>query len=852
MPEVTHPTTDPAPATEIAELRLALVCYGGVSLAVYMHGVTKELHKLIVAARAVDRARATGDPTNPFLDPSRSEAAGSDSEAVYFNALMALDAAGHPLSVAIDIIGGTSAGGINGVVLAKALALNASQDSLRDLWIGEGDLRKLLRAPAFAGVAIQGAVAALITLATAWRHTSLLRSPVMSQNLLHALTSMDAADNQGRGGFTSLIPSLRRLQLFVTTTDQSGFDVAVPSGAGGLAQRDRAYAQVMEFRSANRTPDCQPAGLGAPVTAGLAFAARATSAFPAAFAPISRSRFLTEVRRQTDLPTGDFNRIFRYRYPADPIGGPAPVAPARPWWRRLQWWRHSPPDAERMFIDGGLLDNAPFDLVIDAIAREEAHHEVIRRLVYIEPDPAKSLTAAVEAYRRPSRSFAADLMAIKAPLTSHSFLTNLLALREMNARITEIGRIAELQRVEIEKAIVTRVGEVTASMMSDDPQAPMTFLHRLIVLEGAQNISNTFYAEAQSELSQTWRTYQRMKALGIADRIADAVIAAAALPPEALDANAIREAISAHMRARPEWNDGGEALALAVLKPFDTPYRERRFMFILDGINKLYGPDGPQRAEVDELKSTIWTELAKTQRAPENIATGLNLDDFITAAVEFASAPSNTPGARVLPPSLSALIDTLFDDYERGLQDLLPDDNTEIWTQFRDVVERAIAGSPDPSTLAAPLGGGWTENHFRSLAARYLGFSKWDGILYPIMALSRIPQLTPIPVSQFSPLEAQTLRMRAAHRPKLWGATLAHFGAFLKPGYREADYLFGRLDGADLIVRLLGETTGRSPDLDGVAATAMAAIHTAERPTLTRMPETSRQWLDACFSSDAS
>lgn len=25
------------------ELRLALVCYGGVSLAVYMHGVTKEI-----------------------------------------------------------------------------------------------------------------------------------------------------------------------------------------------------------------------------------------------------------------------------------------------------------------------------------------------------------------------------------------------------------------------------------------------------------------------------------------------------------------------------------------------------------------------------------------------------------------------------------------------------------------------------------------------------------------------------------------------------------------------------------------------------------------------------------------
>ncbi len=34
------------------ELRLALICYGGVSLAVYMHGVTREIWHLIRASRA--------------------------------------------------------------------------------------------------------------------------------------------------------------------------------------------------------------------------------------------------------------------------------------------------------------------------------------------------------------------------------------------------------------------------------------------------------------------------------------------------------------------------------------------------------------------------------------------------------------------------------------------------------------------------------------------------------------------------------------------------------------------------------------------------------------------------------
>ena len=34
------------------ELRLALVCFGGVSLAIYMHGVTKEILKLVRASYA--------------------------------------------------------------------------------------------------------------------------------------------------------------------------------------------------------------------------------------------------------------------------------------------------------------------------------------------------------------------------------------------------------------------------------------------------------------------------------------------------------------------------------------------------------------------------------------------------------------------------------------------------------------------------------------------------------------------------------------------------------------------------------------------------------------------------------
>src|SRR5919108_4119534 len=109
------------------ELRLALVCYGGVSLAIWMHGVTKELQKLVQASEAVydGRARPQGG-----------------TEAVYYDLLAAR---AQPLRVVVDIVAGTSAGGINGIVLAKALARGSSQDPVTDVWLQQGDLSKLMR-----------------------------------------------------------------------------------------------------------------------------------------------------------------------------------------------------------------------------------------------------------------------------------------------------------------------------------------------------------------------------------------------------------------------------------------------------------------------------------------------------------------------------------------------------------------------------------------------------------------------------------------------------------------------------------------------------------------------------------
>ena len=70
------------------ELRMALVCFGGISLAVYMHGASKEILKLLRASRALhditDRALRISAQPNAFMPSGDPE---YDTEGVYFELL---------------------------------------------------------------------------------------------------------------------------------------------------------------------------------------------------------------------------------------------------------------------------------------------------------------------------------------------------------------------------------------------------------------------------------------------------------------------------------------------------------------------------------------------------------------------------------------------------------------------------------------------------------------------------------------------------------------------------------------------------------------------------------------------
>ena len=97
------------------ELRLAIVCSGGISLAVYMHGIAKEILKLARASKlyhSVHDANQKRERRFSELPPAPERE--TDTEEVYFDLLREIGA-GLDLRVIVDVIAGASAGGINSV-----------------------------------------------------------------------------------------------------------------------------------------------------------------------------------------------------------------------------------------------------------------------------------------------------------------------------------------------------------------------------------------------------------------------------------------------------------------------------------------------------------------------------------------------------------------------------------------------------------------------------------------------------------------------------------------------------------------------------------------------------------------
>src|SRR5258708_17610281 len=320
------------------EQRMSVVMYGGVSLAIYIGGVAKEMLALVRAS-----GRGKDDSPRAALAPAELDGV----ERVYrqlaqwdgaagTTALDMKDGAPLLTRYVIDVISGTSAGGINGVFLARALAESSTLDSISKLWIEEGDLGKLLND----GASLEG----LTGLVQQDPPVSLLNGERMYRILLNAFGQMVPGPSKVDAG--------DRIDLYVTTTDVRG-EVVRLQLANGFSTEKR-YRQAFHFV---HEPAADRNDFADDRKARLAFAARCTSSFPFAFEPFTWA----DAARLSGVEDAGWSSDLLYQ---------------------------SGDYAKRPLCDGGYLDNKPFSYVVDEMAKRHSDLPAARTLFFVEPDPA--------------------------------------------------------------------------------------------------------------------------------------------------------------------------------------------------------------------------------------------------------------------------------------------------------------------------------------------------------------------------------------------------------------------------------------------------------------------------------
>jgi len=741
------------------ELRFALICYGGISLAVYMHGVTKEVWRLAAASRA-------------FHDGGGQRGSG----AVYRDLLIALaERSGTRLRVLPDIVAGASAGGINGVFLARALATGQSLDPLTELWLKDADVDSLLdpdarplsRATKFWAVPIAGWMmkkrgnvidrtvgegaqdevrAKLSRFVRARWFEPPFGGATFSNLLLDAFDAMEAGP-QG----PPLVPAGQPVDLFVSVTDFAGHRVPLSLNSPPRVTEDE-HRLVLHFRADGRS--------GKPLddVPGLAAAARATASFPGAFPPFTL-RELDAVLAKRGVAWPGRDAFIRTQLPAGGEGDPA----------------------DRVLIDGSVLANAPFRPAISALKQRPARREIDRRFIYIDPKPdyrAISIgkpgdAAEGEAARLPG--FLPTILGAMSEIPREQPIRdNVEAIEGMSRRIRRMQHIVDAMKVEVEEQVAALFG---TTFFLDTPNIARLAKWRAKAQE-----------EAAARAGFAFSPYGHLKLSAIVEELVGIVDRLA--PPEGdIHRGIRRQTIWDEVRARGldrisgKRGAGASSDAVTFFRIHDLGFRVRRLRFLARELDRVVEAKRDARDPAcDAMRDTIYAAL------------GMYLE---------------REG------------DSWFADL-----DLPADADAGQWIEAIGVRRDLIGADAAADALIAEGLGALPKDDRRALLLAYLGYPFYDIATLPLLQGEGFDEFDPIKIDRISPSDATAIRTGGA-AAMLKGIEFNAFGAFFSRAYRENDYLWGRLHGADRLIDIVASSVTGDGALVGeeLAAIKRRAFH---------------------------
>ena len=568
------------------ELRLAFVFYGGVSLAIYMHGVSREALNL-VRASGCRSARIGRNGVYPA-----SNRALSGAECAY-EAL--LDRLGREVDVrvVVDAIAGASAGGVNGIMLARAIAHDLPLNSHKSLWLENADVTRLARPQSGLRRYLKSTISPVLDQLISQRLSryvdnaeareklrTLMQSrwfspPFSGENYIGWMLDACAKMDDGFQDGATLIPRGQTLDLFVTLTDYHGQLRRIRIDDPDYVE-EWDHRRVLNFHAIHRTAQSLKSQFGPDCVPDLVFAARATSSFPGAFPPATIQEMDRVLKNRNEQWQNREAFLRRGLELSDDLAG------------------------RRCFVDGSVVMNKPFAPVIDVIRRRPAAKAVARRLLYVDPVPSDQ-----EQQEGPGEALP-------------GFFKVILSSLAHIPRNEPIGD--DLREIEVHNRRGRRLAETISAadpVVETAVQKIMPRWSRLSTdkLTRCRQQANR---EAHRQAGYAFLNYQSLKLHAVGDRVADLLVRLTSEHGEAVPLERVKSAITAYLsglagnlvNGPPDPDDG----LVQFLRALDVDYRIRRLRFAIRRLNSFYqrigtGSEDIQPEGVDHLKSHLYEQI---------------------------------------------------------------------------------------------------------------------------------------------------------------------------------------------------------------------------------------------------
>jgi patatin-related protein len=417
-------------------------------------------------------------------------------------------------------------------------------------------------------------------------------------------------------------------------------------------------------------------------------------------------------------------------------------------------------------IDGSVLVNAPFAEAMGALRGRPAQREVDRRFVYIDPRPDR-IGGVERGDPRPPSFFSMIFGSLSSIPREQPVRDNLEVLARQSRETGRLRAIVEALQPEVEEAVEKLFGH---TLFLDKPTVRRLTAWRSKAQQAAAERAGYAY-----------HGYAQVKLAGIVDALA--VIIHEAAPELAL---ATPDPIAEHLtdflaregldRTAALARRGASDAAVEFFRIHDLSHRIRRLRLLARRLSEDWDDvHGATDADREAARDAVYRALALyfEREHPDSLGS-----DF----------PAKAHGVFEDP---GAVLELVAERRQLPATDLVVD---AILAEALEKMPQALR---------------------RQVLLAYLGFPFYDTVTLPLLRGEGLNEFDPVKVDRISPDDALSIRSGGA-QATLRGVEFYNFGAFFSRAYRENDYLWGRLHGAermiDLVASALPDGTSLAPE----------------------------------------